>query len=745
MTDSFARQQARTRRFSLGAPRSFQVAPDGRTVAFLRGKDGSDPVTCLWALDLPDDPDAAGGTERLVVDPAAIGAGAAEPAEERARRERSREQAGGVVAFATDAGFTMAAFAIAGEVFTAALAPDGDGPRRVTAASPAIDPRPDPAGRKVAYVCQGALRVADLATGADDELIGPSRDAARGADGEISYGLAEFIAAEEMGRMRGYWWAPDGSALLVARVDNTPVQRWHIADPANPGQPPAEIAYPAAGTPNARVGLLIVRLDGGVVPVRWDDGGFEYLATATWDAGAPLVVAQSRDQRRMRLLQVDPGTGATAILREDADPCWLDIVPGVPATLADGRIAWTADQDGARRLLVAAGTELAAGRAQPLTPPSLQVRAVLSADGDTVLLSGSDDDPAQVGVWRYGPGGLHRVSAEPGVHAGVRNGGTTVLTSRSMAGPGLTVAVLRDAGSQPPGSPSPQSPSPQSPSPQSRPAGSPVARIGSLAERPALPPLRAEFLRAGPRQIRTALLLPSWHEPGSARLPVLMDPYGGPHAQRVLHAADAYLTSQWFADQGFAVVVADGRGTPGRGPQWDRAVAGDLAEPVLEDQVDALTAAAQANADLDLSKVAIRGWSFGGYLSALAVLRRPEVFHAAIAGAPVTDWRLYDTHYTERYLGHPDQDPAAYERSSLFGDAPKLSRPLMIIHGLADDNVVVAHTLRLSSALLAAGRPHQVLPLSGVTHMASQEQVAENLLLLQVDFLRDALGLPARV
>ncbi len=254
---------------------------------------------------------------------------------------------------------------------------------------------------------------------------------------------------------------------------------------------------------------------------------------------------------------------------------------------------------------------------------------------------------------------------------------------------------------------------------------------------------RANRAAAGRRELRTALLVPSWHEPGSAKLPVLMDPYGGPHAQRVLASADAYLTSQWFADQGFAVVVADGRGTPGRGPQWERAVAGDLASPVLEDQVDALAAVADGNGDLDLSKVAIRGWSFGGYLAALAVLRRPDVFHAAIAGAPVTDWRLYDTHYTERYLGQPDHDGAAYERSSLIADAHKLSRPLMIIHGLADDNVAVAHTLRLSSALLAAGRPHQVLPLSGVTHMASQEVVAENLLLLQVDFLRRALGLPS--
>jgi dipeptidyl-peptidase-4 len=209
-----------------------------------------------------------------------------------------------------------------------------------------------------------------------------------------------------------------------------------------------------------------------------------------------------------------------------------------------------------------------------------------------------------------------------------------------------------------------------------------------------------------------------------------------------------YLTSQWVAEQGFAVLIADGRGTPARGPGWERAVAGDLADPVLEDQVEVLNAAADQFPDLDTSRVAIRGWSFGGYLAALAVLRRPDVFHAAVAGAPVTDWHLYDTHYTERYLGHPDREEASYERSSLLNLAERAvvsgPRPLLLIHGLADDNVVVAHTLRLSSALLAAGYPHTVLPLSGITHMASQETVAENMLLLQLDFLRGALGLAPR-
>jgi dipeptidyl-peptidase-4 len=187
-------------------------------------------------------------------------------------------------------------------------------------------------------------------------------------------------------------------------------------------------------------------------------------------------------------------------------------------------------------------------------------------------------------------------------------------------------------------------------------------------------------------------------------------------------------------------VVADGRGTPARGTEWERAVAGDLAAPVLEDQLAVLDALPSLCPFADLSRVAIRGWSFGGYLAALAVLRAPHRFHAGIAGAPVTDWRLYDTHYTERYLGHPNEQPNNYDRTSLLNDATNDMSKLLLIHGLADDNVLAAHTLQLSSALLEHGKPHRVLPLSGVTHMTPQEVVAENLLLHQLAFLRESLG-----
>jgi dipeptidyl-peptidase-4 len=734
MTESFPRQQARTRRFSLGVPRSFKVSPDGSRVVFLRSQGGADPVTCLWQLHVRT------GHEELVADPAAL-----EPAgedlspQEKARRERTREQAGGIVGFATDRALAVAAFTLAGRVYVTGLDSPGGretggrqkGPRLLGAHSPALDPRPDPTGTRVAYVHHSALHVTPVdrggsgAGGAGDGDIVLADPA--GAPG-LSYGLAEFIAAEEMGRLRGYWWAPDGTSLLVARVDENPVQRWHIADPANPGRPPAPVAYPSAGTPNAEVSLLLAGLDGRRVEVDTGRAVFPYLVTVAWEAGGdPLIVVQSRDQRVMRLLTADPATGATTVLREDTDPRWVDIVPGVPARAGGGRIVWAADSGGAKRLLVGRPAELAAGAggaggaAAAVTPPALQVREILSVDGDAVLFTASAEDPTAIGLWLQRPAGLTEISPPGGVHAGTRAGGTTVLSSRTMTQPGPSVRVLTDT--------------------PAHPAAAEAAQIASLAELPNVPAPHPDQFAAGAREIRAALLLPSWHEPGSGPLPVLLDPYGGPHVQRVLAAQGAFLTSQWLAEQGFAVLVADGRGTPGRGPEWERAVWRDLATPVLEDQVEALQAAAARYPDLDTSRVAIRGWSFGGYLSALAVLRRPDVFHAAVAGAPVTDWRLYDTHYTERYLGLPDEQPQVYEQSSLLADAPLLTRPLLFIHGLADDNVVVAHTLRMSSALLAAGRPHRVLPLSGVTHMTPQEEVAENLLLLQVDFLREALGM----
>jgi dipeptidyl-peptidase 4 len=693
---SFPRRHARTQGFTLGRPRGFQVGADGARVAFLRSAAGDDPVNRLWVLDV------ASGDERLVADPARLLDGDAGdlPPEERARRERARERAGGIVAFAGDLELTVASFALAGRLFVADLAGAG-GARELPVGGGVLDPRVDPAGTRVAWVAGRALHVADLDGPTRTRLVGED-------DPEVTWGLAEFVAAEELDRGRGFWWAPDGRRLAVARVDTTPVGRYHLTDPANPAIEPVALPYPAAGTANADVGLHVLDLDGRRVEVAWDRAAFPYLASVGWDPGGPLtLLVQSRDQTATRVLAGDPGTGETTELAAQHDPAWVELVGGVPAWL-DGRLVLTADDPACdtRRLTV---------DGRPVTPPGLQVTEVVAAAGGAVLFAGGEE-PTEVHLWRVVPGEApERLTDGAGQHAATAAGPVVVVTRSDLEHDNTATTVHAP--------------------------GRPPLPVASVAQPPGLVP-RPRLLWAGPRELRCALLLPD--RPGGAgagRLPVLLDPYGGPHHRQVLAVRDRFLVSQWFADQGFAVLVTDGRGTPGRGPAWERAVWRDLAGPVLDDQVEALHAVAAGHPELDLSRVAIRGWSFGGYLAALAVLRRPDVFAAAVAGAPVTDWRLYDTYYTERYLGDPAADPDAYRRSSLLADAAKLERPLLLVHGLADDNVVAAHSLRLSGLLLTAGRPHSVLPLSGVTHLAAQEAVAENLLHLQVAFLRDALGL----
>jgi dipeptidyl-peptidase-4 len=686
MSDTFPRQYARTQRLTLGEPRNLTVSPDGQRVTFLRSRGGDDPVTCLWVLDV------ASGEERLVGDPLtllAFGDDVDLPGEERARRERMRESAGGITSFATDQRAAVAAFSLSGRLFVAGLL-SGQA-RELMVDGPVFDPRPDPVATRVAYVSGTSLRIAEL-DGSSWELAGEADQP------DVSWGSADFVAAEEMHRFRGYWWSPDGAAIAACRVDVSSVPRWYISDPANPAAPAQEVRYPAAGTNNPDVSLHVLALDGSTTQVVWDRDTYPYLADVKWSGNRVILTVQSRNQRSLMVLSADPRTGATDPLFADGDHAWVELVPGTPDVLADGQLVMCGDRDGTRRLLI---------DGEPVTPTELQVRSVLFAQDDEVwFVANALDDATEQHVWKWTSDRvLTAITSEPGVHTAAVGGSTVALRSATLHAAGAVTRVV---------------------------AG---ATIVSHAQTPLVEP-NVSLHRYGSRSLATAVLLPREHD--GSPLPVLLDPYGGPHALRVQKAYNAYLTSQWFADQGFAVVVIDGRGTPGRGTDWERSVLHDLASPPLDDQIDALHAAALEH-PLDLNRVAIRGWSFGGYLAALAVLRRPDVFHAAIAGAPVTEWRLYDTHYTERYLGDPGEDAEPYDVSSLLPLADQLTRPLLLVHGLADDNVVAAHTLQLSSALLAAGKPHEVLPLVGVTHMTPQEVVAENLLLHQLEFLRRSL------
>jgi dipeptidyl-peptidase-4 len=570
-----------------------------------------------------------------------------------------------------------------------------------------IDPHLSPDGTHVAYVRDRDLYVTDLATSEEARLT-------TSGDPSVTNGLAEFVAQEEMQRFGGFWWSPDGKRLAFEEADSRPVETFWLADPAHPEQEPQAVPYPRAGRANARVRLGVVAATGGAPTwVRWDEARFPYLATVAWGQGGPLaLVVQSRDQRELELLAADPSSGATARLLAERDEAWLDLDQSVPRWLPDGSgFLWSSDRGGSRQLELRDAT-------------GALVRVVSSGAGEYARLVDIDGarrtacflatpEPSEMHLFRASldGGAPERLTAEAGVHDAAfgRSHRLYALTSVSLrAMARASVHALEGVHAL------------QSVHASTQAGAAPVA-LPSVAEEPSLA-VDAAFAALPAEGPRAVLVRPRGFDPGR-RYPVVLHVYGGPHAQQALAALSQNLLRQWIADHGYVVVAVDGRGTPHRGRAWGRAIAGDFGTVPLEDQVAALRALAARHPELDLARVGVFGWSFGGYLAAMAALRRPDLFRAAVAGAPVVDWRDYDTHYTERYLG-VDAQGEPYRKSSLLGYAPSLSRPLLLVHGTRDDNVYFLHTIKLADALFRAGRPFELLALPGLTHMVA-DPIAE--------------------
>ncbi|WP_394894556.1 prolyl oligopeptidase family serine peptidase [Bifidobacterium longum] len=801
----FPRLRARTLRFGCGAPRSAQTVGDGSRALFLRSDGPEDLVTALW-LSWFDE--SGEHHETKLADPRELLGATADredvPAEEKARRERAREGGTGIVGYSADDDGNRIVFTINGRLFLTEIAwndetgaPEphtrelagewlDEDPEMYT---PVLNPRIAPDGEHVLYTTGSYLMLVDIGGELGDRITavyGVSVEDEDGNPAENTWkiGLAEFVAGEEMDRYDGFWWAPDSQHVLFESFDTADEPTWYISDPADPEKPAAGRRYPRALTRNADVYLTVITLAfdendryagiTGNADVDWDREAYEYVAAVSWRRGHdPLVLVQNRRQTRDQVLEVavaadGAALGATRVLEEHANEQWIDLVHGTPAYTPDDRLVCSLND-------MATDTNRLTVDGRPFTPAGWNVRTVLAVTDEDVLavvqrapeiatevprawagsgaasdaeslFGGHDARSFDVVSMGY-DGSVAPITTEPGQWTASRGARGMVVSGRDMrsararmrhivtrrAVGGVTDAVIAANTSD-----------------AANTTDITAADITSTAAEPGFTP-NVTFTRLGEHRLYTAIIAPSPSSPyaHADKLPVLMKPYGGPGFQQVVASQSFYWEGQWWADQGFLVVTADGRGTTGRGPAWDRAIFENMKGVTLADQIEAVNALPEAvsrlNADgrrpgvpaPDLDKVCMIGWSYGGFLSALAVLDAPNVFKAACAGAPPTDWTLYDTHYTERYLG---LDPDVYYRNGIVQDAPKLERPLMLIHGFADDNVTIAHSLRLSQALMAAGRPHTFLPLTGITHMTNDETVAENLLTLQRDFLRDALA-----
>jgi dipeptidyl-peptidase-4 len=699
--EAYIAQSAATLGFRLGQPGNVALAPDG-TVLFTRTPPRSF-VGDLYALQ-------PSGQLTTLLQAEVLLAGQQEQLspEEKARRERMRKATRGIASFQLSEDGRLLLVPLSDRLFLVDRV-GGEQRELETGEGFPYDPQLSPSGDQVAYVVDGDVYVLPMEPGAL-----PQRLTEHEHEHQHEYGVAEFVAQEEMDRRRGFFWSPDGTELAVQRSDLSDVDTVWVADPAKPDQSPTPFRYPRAGRPNVEVGLEVWPVDGGpATEVSWDQERWPYLCRVSWQQGAPLtLVVMNRPQTELAVLAAQEDGSTTPLLTE-TDSAWINLdSPELPAWLADGSgFLWSTERRGGWQLELHAPDGALVRELTPVELGMQEFAGLAREENVAYVVASADPTESHVYAVPLPEGPPRALTEERGVH-------DVVTVARSV---GLVLSSALPSG-------------------QSRQWVHEGPELPSVAEKPPWSPqLEWTEVQVEDREYHAVIVRPRAFDPDQS-YPVLVHVYGGPTARMVSAAGRTYRLDQWFADAGFVVVAIDGRGTPHRGRDWQRVVRGDLGSTAVQDQADVLIALGARYPELDLQRVGIFGWSFGGYMSALAVELRPDVFRAGVAGAPVTDWALYDTFYTERYMGTPEDNASGYERSSVVAHAGELSRPLLVLHGTADDNVHFAHSLALSEAAFRAGTGALVtlMPVSA-THMTPDPAVALALAQSELRFFRQHL------
>ena len=696
---------AQTRNYTLGLPRHVAPMPDGAHVLYLRSGP-RDTRLRLYEYDI------TAKSERELAAPSAAPEHLS--AEEKARRERARMTMTGITDFAVSDDGATVLVSQADKLMTVGLP---QGTVKAVAGSGWIAPRLSHDGKSVAVVRDNDLHVVDLATGRDVQITHGGRDT-------LTHGLAEFAAAEELDRADGSWWSPDSQKLVFEEADTGGVEKHFIADPEHPSVQPTEFRYPRAGTDNAKIRFGIVGKDGGTpVWIDLDAAAWPYVDRVIWPKHGPLtLVVQNRAETREAVLAVDGQTGKTRTLLTEADPAWLALTPfehlggrALPAWFPDGSgFLWAAERGPTWQLEL---RHADGSLDHAVTPAGWRYDALDDVDaGHGSVVVTASPERMSFGLYRVplAGGAPFPIAVSPGQHTGVFAEDQHALFA--------DVASLADG---------------QAGTTLRRADGSEAGMVPSQAA--AVPDIpKVQYLTAGPQALDALVVRPADFIPGQ-KYPVVLAVYAGPTFKMVERVPRNSFEDQCLADHGFIVVSVDGRGTPGRDHDFEHATKNDLIDLPLADQVEGLQALGTLVPEMDMRRVGVAGWSFGGYFTAMATMRRPDVFRAGVAGAPVVDFADYDTAYTERYLGTLQDDPAGYKASNVLTYAPSLSRPLLIMHGLTDDNVYFENTVKLTQSLMAAGKPYRLLLLPG-THQLPDPHIRARVDEARAAFFAETLG-----
>jgi len=690
---------------ALGGPAivGLKISPDGSRVTYLKGKPDDRDRLDLWEYSLQD------RVARLLVDSKALAPGKVKLSdEELGRRERQRTAAlSGIVEYAFALSGDALLFPLGEDLFYYRLAPAKNkaAVERIDTHGSATDASVSPLGAYIAYIRGQNIYLYDI-----------SKKQARGltsdGGGPIKNGMAEFVAQEEMDRSTGYWWAPDDRRIAFARVDETQVKLTERFEIAADNVATFAQRYPAAGGANASVKLGVIDIANGAV--TWIDLGREqdiYLARVDWlpDGKTLAVQRQSRDQRTLDLLFADPTTGESRLVLTETSKTWIDLNHELTFLKNSREFIWASSRDGHQHLYLYDydGRVIRQLTAGDWNVDAFRTRAIKGIDEKNRLIyfTATEKSPTERQLYSTSletqePRSIHRISIEDGVHgvSMARDARFYVdnFTSRTQpprvslhtADGGLVAPLLTNRlDAQHPDAPYL--------------ADNSVADIGTLA--------------AADGQTLYYRLFKPLHFDSSKRYPAIVDVYGGPGAQIVLDNWSGSSFTQILTRAGFVVFQLDNRGSAFRGTAFQAPIHDKLGDVEVTDQVQGARWLG-SQAFVDPQRIGVWGWSYGGYMTLMLMFKAPDVFRAGVAGAPVTDWTLYDTHYTERYLDRPQDNAAGYAASSALPYAKDLKGKLLVMHGMADDNVLFLHSTKLFRTLQDLGKPFDVMVYPGAKH-----------------------------